>query len=252
MESKDKSILDTLKHIEDEIASTLEELSSIKESMEEKTSEETNRVFKFIFNLQRSGFSEQFDTSESIQKHYGFSKEKAEKFIFNYIEHLSEVTEKFSGSNSVASESASHASDLQAPQKKRKGPKPYSEMTPEELILAKARKLEKAKLAATPVTTSSPAPTSSPQQSPSLTSLEGQKPKRVIKTKKMSDGIQVWNSFLKVAKVELDASGVSLSYEDLVKKAKEMKEADPTAYQLFASTWTPDDDTVVVSSSSNA
>ena len=228
MESKDKHILDTLKHIEDEIASTLEELSSIKQEMEEKSSEESNRVFKFIFNLQRSGFSEQFDPCESIQKHYGFSKEKAEKFIFNYIEQLSEINEKFGGSNSDASESSSHASDLQ--QKKRKGPKPYSEMTPEELIIAKARKLEKAKLAVSSMPIVAPAP------------LPEQKPKRVIKTKKLSDGIKIWNSFLKIVKVELDASGVSLSYEDLIKKAKEMKEADPSAYELFASTWTPDDE----------
>jgi hypothetical protein len=235
MDSNDACILDKLQHIENEITSTLEELSSIKYKMEEHASEESNRVYKFIYNFNLSGFSQEFNTSESIEKHFGFSKEKTEKLIFNYIENLSEISEKFAVSIpncSCISESNSHTSD--SPQKKRKGPKPYSEMTPEELQIAKAKKLEHSKEILVEST---------------VTSEEKLvKPRRILKSKKTSDGIKIWNSFLKVVKAELDAAGTVISYDDLIKKAKEMKEADKSAYELFSATWTPDDD----SSSSNA
>ena len=234
----EKYILDTLQHIENEINFTLEELSSIKQEMEEHDTEESARVFKFILNLQRSGFSQQINAEEAIQKHFGFSKEKSEKFLFMYIEGISEIYDKLGGSMPVStssyspllsdiSESSSHVSDSQI--KKKKGPKPYSEMTPEELAIAKAKRLEKSV---------------QPSSSPEVAALESvSKPvKRVVKVKKMSDGIKIWNSFLKIIKAEMEASGVIATYEELVKKAKEMKEADTSAYELFSATWTPEDD----------
>ena len=241
--------------------------------MEAELSDETNRVFKFIFNLQRSGFSQQFNAEECIQKHFGFSKEKAEKFLFNYIENLCELTEKFSGSSEF-SESSSHASDSQSQQKKRKGPKPYSEMTPEELAAAKAKKLErlteKKELASEPLASeplaseplaseplASQPLASQPLASQPLASETLAIPppskvgRRVLKTKKNpealkrnSDAIKIWNSFLKIVKTEMEATGTPMSYEDVVKRAKEMKEADKSAYDLFSATWTPDDDSL--------
>lgn len=258
MAASDKHILDTLQHIEDEITSTMKELCSIKEEMEAELSDETNRVFKFIFNLQRSGFSQQFNAEECIQKHFGFSKEKAEKFLFNYIENLCELTEKFSGSSEF-SESSSHASDSQSQQKKRKGPKPYSEMTPEELAAAKAKKLErlteKKELASEPLASeplASQPLASEPLASETLAIPPPSKVgRRVLKTKKNpealkrnSDAIKIWNSFLKIVKTEMEATGTPMSYEDVVKRAKEMKEADKSAYDLFSATWTPDDDSL--------
>ena len=234
----DKEILDTLQHIQDEIASTLNELSSIKKEMEKQSDEENMRVFKFIINLQRSGFSQQFNVEESIQKHFGFSKEQSEKVLFKYIEQLSEINERFGGTIPVStsslsdiSEANSHVSDL--PAKKKKGPKPYSEMTPEELAAAKAKRLEKSmqtpRLPETVPVSNQEEPSSKPA-------------KRIVKVKKVSDGIKIWNSFLKIVKLEMEASGDTVGYDDLVKKAKEMKEADKSAYELFSSTWTPEDD----------
>jgi len=246
MPLSDKDILDSLQHIEDEIKETLKELSSIKQEMDAESSEETARVFKFLHNLERLSFSKQFNPGTCLQKHFGFSEEKAEKYLFKFIENISEVSQNCGSSlNSVVSESSSHSShipDSQAAEKKRRGPKPYSEMTPEELLLAKAKKLEKAALAAnTSAEIVSHTPVIVAQQ------IAPTKVKRVIKTKKLSDGIKIWNSFLKVVRAEVDTTGNSMAYDDLVKKAKEMKEADPGAYELFSSTWTQEDD----SSSSN-
>ena len=268
MAASDKHILDTLQHIENEINSTLRELSSIKEEMDAELSDETNRVFKFIFNLQRSGFSQQFNVGECIEKHFGFSKEKTEKFLFNYIENLSEFTEKFSMGSEV-SESSSHVSDSQSQQKKRKGPKPYSEMTPEELAIAKAKKLERLSEKKEPVSNELLIPTQSlsPLEPMALASLEPValaslepvagpetpvKPaRRVLKknknsevVKKNSDAIKIWNSFLKIVKAEMEATGTPTSYDDVVKRAKDMKEADKGAYDLFSATWTPEDDSL--------
>jgi hypothetical protein len=246
MPLSDKDILNSLQHIEDEIKATLKELSSIKEEMDAESSEETARVFKFLHNLERLSFSKQFNPGICLQKHFGFSEEKAEKYLFKFIEGISEITQSSPPLNSVVSETSSqneHVPDSQAPEKKRKGPKPYSQMSPEELLLAKTKKLEKAKLAAN-------IPVEIVKHTPVISSVEPvqPKPKRVIKTKKVSDGIKIWNSFLKVVRAEVEATGNAIPYEDLVKKAKEMKEADPGAYELFSSTWTQEDDSL----SSNA
>jgi hypothetical protein len=251
MDISDKLILDTLMHIENEIQSMSKELSSIKDEIDAESSEETTRVFKFLYNLERLSFSKQFNPEVCLQKHFGFSEEKAEKYLFNFIENLSDIGQKYSPSTaSVVSESSLNMSEPQVEEKKRKGPKPYSEMTPDELATAKAKKLEKAKLAAIQkiqlANPESIAPVVSPE--PNAPPNQPIKPKRVLKSKKSSDGIKIWNSFLKIIKAEVEASGGSPAYDDLVKKAKEMKEADPAAYELFSSTWTPDDD----SSSSNA
>jgi hypothetical protein len=242
MESSDKRILDTLKHIEDEIQCTLKELSSIKEEMDAQSSEETTRVFKFLHNLERLSFSKQFNPGECLQKHFGFSEEKAEKYVFNFIEHISEISEKFCSSlGSSVSEASSHTSEPQTQEKKRKGPKPYSEMTPEELAVAKAKKLEKVALAASQKAVVEPV--AQAVSEPVISHAQAPKARRVLKSKKPSDGIKIWNSFLKIVKAEMEATGTPTGYDDVVKKAKEMKEADPSAYELFSSTWTQEDDT---------
>ena len=245
MDASDKHILDTLQHIEDEIQSMSKELSSIKSEIDAESSEETTRVFKFLHNLERLSFSKQFNPEICLQKHFGFSKEKAEKYLFNFIENLSDIEQKNSISTaSVISESNSNISEPQIEEKKRKGPKPYSEMSPDELATAKAKKLEKSKLAASQKmqieNPESVAPVVSSE--PKILPIQPIKQKRILKSKKSSDGIKIWNSFLKIVKAEIEAAGGSAAYDDLVKKAKEMKEADPAAYELFSSTWTQDDD----------
>jgi hypothetical protein len=39
----------------------------------------------------------------------------------------------------------------------------------------------------------------------------------------------------------MEAGGVKPKYEDVLKKAKEMKEGDNEGYHLFSSNWTPED-----------
>jgi hypothetical protein len=259
MQRSGKSLLESLKYIEDEITSTLSELASIKLSMDKEEEDKTSRVFKFIVNLKKSGLSQEFNTSEAIQKHFGVSKERSDKYLFEYIEQYSEI---------VPSESPVTETCIQGEIKKRKGPKPYSEMTPEELAEAKAKKLVKK----TTVTTNTSETSESSEAcealatvstvsedatKPLLTTVTSvttvttvpeevhEKPqqRRVIKLKKSnSDGIKIWNSFLKIVKADLEKNGPQLNYEDLVKKAKEMKDADKDAYALFSSNWTPDDD----------
>lgn len=242
MASSKKNILDTLQYIEDEIESTLKDLSSIKEEMEVKLSEENTRVFKFIFNLQRCGFPQVFNVEECIQKHFGVSKEKSEKMMFTYIEQLSEMNERFGASMAVSTSTYTHLSDIcesnlhisDSQPKKKKGPKPYSEMTSDELAIAKAKRLEK----------SGKVPSIREISSDTVTITPDTAPKRVIKVKKISDGIKIWNSFIKIVRAEMEASGERVTYEDIVKKAKEMKEADKSAYELFSATWTEDDNSL--------
>ena len=261
MQRSGKSLLESLKYIEDEITSTLSELASIKLSMDKEEEDKTSRVFKFIVNLKKSGLSQEFNTSEAIQKHFGVSKERSDKYLFEYIEQYSEI---------VPCESPVTETCIQGEIKKRKGPKPYSEMTPEELAGAKAKKLVKKTTVTTNTSETSEASealatvstVSEDTTKPLLTTVDTvtsvatvpkdvhEKPqqRRVIKLKKPnSDGNKIWNSFLKIVKADLEKNAPQLNYKDLVKKAKEMKDADKDAYALFSSNWTPEDD----SSSSN-
>jgi len=265
MAASEKHILDTLQHIENEITSTLNELSSIKKEMDAEVSDESNRVLKFIFNLQRSGFSQQFNAGECIEKHFGFSKDKAEGFLFNYIENLSELTEKFSLTSEL-SESSSQGSDSQSQQKKRKGPKPYSEMTSEELAAAKEKKLAKALeaekkepvaevltpqlIASVPLHEQAAQPLHEQAAQPKIKAARRilKKEKNPDAIKKTSDAIKIWNSFLKIVKTEMEATGTPCSYDEVVKRAKEMKEGDKSAYELFSATWTPDDESLASNS----
>jgi hypothetical protein len=211
MDSTD-AMVSSLENLQTEIRIALDLVTSVKETVDEGMTENTMKVFKFIFNFQKFGFSQYYNLGECIQKHYRISKEKADGLLFSYIENLQEITQKLSAQDVPPVV-------VQAEQKKKKGPKPYSEMTPEELEAAKAkRQLTKES------DTEKPAP-----------AVE----KRVIKIKKNSDGINIWNSFLKVVKTEMEKDGAQVSYEEVVKRAKEMKEADKPAYELFSSTWAP-------------
>jgi len=62
----------------------------------------------------------------------------------------------------------------------------------------------------------------------------------LIYKKPPSKSLQVWNSFLKVVRTELEMNGPPASYDEVVKKAREMKDSDQDSYKLFADNWTPD------------
>lgn len=52
------------------------------------------------------------------------------------------------------------------------------------------------------------------------------------------NALQVWNSFVNTIKLEMfHSTGVEPSYNEYLKKAQEMKEADPDSYKLFADNW---------------
>jgi len=59
--------------------------------------------------------------------------------------------------------------------------------------------------------------------------------KPVVKLR-TSSGIRIWNSFVDMVREEM---GPSVKYEDVVKKARAMKQSDPSSYTLFAENWTP-------------
>lgn len=52
------------------------------------------------------------------------------------------------------------------------------------------------------------------------------------------NALQVWNSFVNTVKLEmLQSTGAEPSYNEALKKACEMKDADPDSYKLFAENW---------------
>jgi hypothetical protein len=73
--------------------------------------------------------------------------------------------------------------------------------------------------------------------------------KTILKMKKTSvnpdepkpKGVLIWNSFLNTVKMEMIQADPSVepSYNDTMKRAKELKESDPDSYKLFCENWTP-------------
>ena len=238
MEMTDDEVIVSLNRLQGEVQAALEELANLKDDMYYQSKlEERSRVFKFIDDSKRAGFTDLSRMDEYIQRRFNMQKSTAESYLFDYIERVSPIVQSPCESGSVVSSEPS--SD---PVKKRKGPKPYSKMTPEELAAAKAKKLEKSQSLKV-------VEASTDQAVVAADSVNVAVVKRVIKAKKTSDGIQVWNSFLKIVKAEMEAGGVEVKYDDIVKRAREMNQSDKEAYQLFSSTWTPEE--VQVSSSSN-
>jgi hypothetical protein len=72
------------------------------------------------------------------------------------------------------------------------------------------------------------------------TIMESMKP---LETRKKlgpkKSGFLIWNSFVNVVKLEMESNGSQMKYDDIVKKAIEMKKADPESYRLFSETWSP-------------
>jgi hypothetical protein len=118
-----------------------------------------------MFNLQDSGITNMINSDSFLQKRFGFTKAKAEQYVFEYIDNYTKLRSEYSEV------------------KKAEGP-------------------------------------------------------RVIKLKK-SNAMAIWNSFLQIVKAEMESGGVLVKYEDVRKKAIEMKESDPESYKVFSDNWTP-------------
>jgi hypothetical protein len=252
MEMTDTQLIQSVLKMQEELVSALADVSRLTEDMAKmqnthaawtpiaSSDEERAKVMKFMFNLQNSGITNMFSADEYLQKRFGFTKSRAQDYLFDYIDNYSELQKTY-GVDKV--EVASKSEVVEAtPLKKRKGPKPYAEMTPEELAEAKARKQKKAEeIQILPDSVDTLVPTSS---------TEGRivAKKTILKLKKnpgpegqevKPKGVLIWNSFMKTVKAEMEAAaGQELSYDDIRKKAQEMKEADPESYKLFSDNWT--------------
>ena len=237
----DSQLIQSVTKMQEELVAALSEMSRISGELAQnhavtkptfKTSEEErSQVLQFLFKLQKTGITNMLSADQYIQKRFGFTKAKSEEYLFDYIDNYSELEAKFSEVKHQVVEV-----------KKRKGPKPYSEMTPEELEEAKAKKAKKSESSSIQSDSSVSAPVAD-----SITKVEAAvvHKKMVLKLNKAASGqepkpkgVLIWNSFMNMVKTEMtQASGMEVSYDDVRKKAVEMKESDPASYKLFSENW---------------
>ena len=203
--------------------------------------EEYKNVTHFLFNLQKSGIINMIGADDFIQKRFGFTKAKSQDYLFSYIDNYAELEELYSRTKLDISEASSVST---TGSKKRKGPKPYAEMTPEELTEAKVKaearlRSKSVKLDQTVLSLDVP-----------VEAVVARK-RTVIRLKKANDttqeahepkpkGVLIWNAFINTVKAEMmqGKAGEEPSYNDVMKKAQELKEEDPISYRLFADNWT--------------
>lgn len=208
--------------------------------------DERENVRRFLFNLQKTGLTNMIVADDYVQKRFGFTKSKSQDYLFDYIDNYTEIEDLYSKNKVDMSESSSVSTNGT---KKRKGPKPYAEMTPEELAEAKAKALARSKVKAEkaeePVA-STGAPVASTEAPVASTETPVRK-RTIIRLKKVDPdhepkpkGVLIWNAFVNSIKVEMmqGSNGEEPPYSAIVKKAQELKEADPESYKLFTDNWT--------------
>jgi hypothetical protein len=208
MSASQINLINRIELIESDIHSALSDLDKLMAKVPvESDEEEKNSVYAFVFKVLRTDLVKLINVDEFLVKRFGFTLEKSQKYLFDIIDKFSELRGKY---------------EQQVPVNtivKKKGPKPYSQMTPEEVVAAKAKRASK-------------------------TSDSEAAPKRILKKKgdsqMKSQGLLIWNSFVDITRVEMEASGSTVSYDEVVKKAVELKKSDPDAYKLFSDNWTTD------------
>ncbi len=253
MELTDNQLIHSVIKMQEELVSALAEISRLSSDMTKNqqstvavkqfipsSEDEREQVMRSLFNLQRSGITNMMASDDYIQRRFGFTKEKSQDYLFYYIDNYPELEEKYfkPRGDSVDTSSVSTGGH-----KKRKGPKPYAEMTPEELAEAKekaqARARSKIEKVDQPV---------SPLEATSEVVIP--RKRTVIRLKKITDpdqevhepkpkGVLIWNAFMNTVKLEMmqGNNGEEPSYNTVMKKAQELKEADPISYKLFADNW---------------
>ena len=228
--------------MQEELVSALADVNSLRSDMiksQESTrqpfvpsEDERDSVRRFLFNLQRSGMTNMIAADEYIQKRFGFTKSKSEDYLFDYIENYSEIEDLYKPRADVSESSSVSTNGT----KKRKGPKPYAEMTPEELAEAKAKAQARSKPKVEEPKVEEPVvATDVSLQKRTVIRLKKSEPGQEPKPK----GVLIWNAFVNTVKVEMmqGGNGEEPSYSAVVKKAQELKEADPTSYKLFTENW---------------
>jgi len=211
------------KEIEGRIESALSEINSLMSDMSKGITFETEEdekavVFLYILNILDIDQRNLIYVDEFLKKRFGFPALKAQFYMCEFIDHHKEIREKYLPIVQPAVQQVL----------KKKGPKPYSEMTPEEVAAAKAKRAAKVTV---PVTVVDPVTVVAPV-------------KKILKTKggdssMKSPGLLIWNSFVTLTRNDLEKAGSPSSYEDAVKKAQELKNNDPDSYKLFSENWTP-------------
>jgi len=246
MEMTDAQLIQSVMKMQEELISALADVNRIMEDMAKNQQstvrqsaplpeEEREKVMRFLFNLQKSGITNMVSADEYIQKRFGFTKDKSMDYLFEYIDNYTELEELYFRPKIDVSE----ASSVSTATKKRKGPKPYAEMTPEELAKAKA-KAQARSLSATKLEGDA----SSPE------AVVVSRKRTVIRLKKADapgqephepkpKGVLIWNAFMNTVKLEMiqGNNGEEPSYNEVMKKAQELKEADPVSYKLFTDNW---------------
>jgi hypothetical protein len=212
----DTNLIKKNKEIEERIDSALNELNTLMADMSKSSTFETDEdekavVFLYIINILDIDQRNLIYIDEFLKKRFGFPVLKAQFYMCEFIDHHKEIRERYTRV----------VQPVQVVVKK-KGPKPYSEMTPEEVAVAKAKRAAKATVA--------------PVIVPPV--------KKILKTKSndssmKSPGLLIWNSFVSLTRNELEKAGSPSSYDDSVKKAQELKNNDPDGYKLFSDNWTP-------------
>jgi len=226
-------IVSRIECIENEIKLALREIEILEARippMFEDNEQERKAVFTFIFNILDMNDVKLVDVSNLVIQRYKITIEKAQYYLFETIDNYKCLRDKYLPHPcAVTPVSVDAAVPVAVPVvvpvntiTKKKGPKPYSEMTPDELAAAKAKRAAKA----------------------SNTDVKNDTTKRVLKKKASypmkSPALLIWNSFVDVTRSEMETSGVTVSYEDVVKKAVELKKSDPDAYKLFSENWSSD------------
>ena len=256
----DSQLIQSVIKMQEELVSALAEVSRLTADMAKNqevslakaffasSEEEKDQVMRFLFNLQKSGITNMMAADEFIQKRFGFAKATCQNYLFEFIDNYTELEAVYSKPKPVVD------SPVVVATKKRKGPKPYSEMTPEELAEAKAKKAVR-----DASKSNEGSVTGEPTGEPTAGEPTAGEPaagehlasgvkKTVLKIKKAAKseepkpkGVLIWNAFMNTVKAEMmqGDNTVEPSYNDVMKKAQEMKEADPESYKLFSENWTP-------------
>ena len=244
----DSQLIQSVIKMQEELSSAISELNRLTSDITSQRDvakpsfaspeDERKQVLKFLFNLQKSGITNMLSGDEYIQKRFSFTITKSREYLFDYIDNYSEIAIMLSG--------IKVSSPLEA--KKRKGPKPYSEMTPEELEQAKAKKARSK--ASDSSSIQSRVSESSSVNSVSVNPCEAETvavpetttiKKTIIKLKKntgsdapKSNAMLIWNAFMNTVRSEM---GEGVPYDDVRKRAMEVKAGDPDSYKLFSENW---------------
>ena len=92
MEVTDNDILTSLMRVQKNIQSTMDELSSLRKEMDEqKIKTEKSRVFKFIDDSKKAGFTEISKMDSYIQKKFSLSADTVASYLFDYIDLVSSL-----------------------------------------------------------------------------------------------------------------------------------------------------------------